>query len=263
MFNGQGVPTQINDQASYTYQLTGYPPYSYSYGYSYGSANITVIQPLSGDSVIKFGAFTGQLTADGSPYAGPNTVTHFIYGVPATMLPVSGQYSFSLLGATSPTFTNGIGTSGTFAGSLSVLFGNFSGTNGFLVGINATVSMPGDGVYQLSTIGGLSNPSQQMMSIGAIGTIAGGNLIGSGGGLFYGMPNASGTGRTCSGSGCNSFLYGFLAGAGGTHAGIVYIINPNNCSGGSCGIPAIQGVAAFVRQRADGSLGFTEFSPKG
>ena len=245
-FNGQGVPVQITEQFSYTLQINGSPPSSSSYSYSYGFANIAVVQPLSGDSVVKFGSFTGQLSADGSVY-GPSTVTHYIYGVPATLLPVSGQYSFSLLGATSPTFTNGIGASGTFAGSLSVLFGNFSGINGFVVGINATVSMPGDGVYQLSTIGGLSNPAQQLMNLGSIGTISGGGLNGSGNGLFYGTPNTSGTGRTCSGSGCTSTVYGFLAGAGASHAGITYLIIPNNCSGGSCGIPGIQGVAAFHR----------------
>jgi hypothetical protein len=262
--NGQGVPVQINDQSSFASQTTACMGCNsaYSYNTTYTFTNIAV-QELGGDSTIQFGRITGALNVS-SNGSGPGGALgpsfHFIYGVPATQLPLSGQYTFNLLGATSPTFSNGSGTPGSFTGSLSVLFGingnqifpgyTFtSNTNGFVVGLNATVTMPGDGVYQLTTIGGLSNPAQQLSNLGAVGTIFGGNLIFgvNGPGLFYGNPTASGTGRTCTSSGCSSYLYGFLAGAGATHAGITYIIFPNGCSGGSCGIPAILGVAAFKR----------------
>jgi hypothetical protein len=158
--------------------------------------NAAVVE-LGGDSLIQFGRLTGGSGSfsevftsndpDNPPFTtGPlsvslaNRSSHYVIGVPATMLPSAGTFTYSLLGATSPTFVDGSGAPGKFTGSLNVTFGinpalfygaqssNFSfagNVSGLLVGLDATVTMPNDATYRMVTRGGLANPGAQLAVI--------------------------------------------------------------------------------------------------
>ena len=122
------------------------------------------------------GACTDNLSA--------NQGWHYVVGLPTASMPQSGQATYSFLGGTSPTYTDGTFAPGTVNGSLSVDFGQQT------VGVNLNVAMPDGKGY----------------GIGGSAVISSGFFSGStGAGL-----TAPGTGGACS-SGC-------MSGAGGQSA---------------------------------------------
>ncbi len=271
-FTGSGVPASFtwtsSQSGSVTTTCTGsgcpapqtFPISSVTYSTTSTIANANVTE-LGGDSFIRFARLTGGQVniqeSSGSTGFIANTSFPFVIGVPATQLPTSGQFNYSLMGATSPVYINGSGTPGAFTGSMSILFAPpgalisalagaslvTSTSNGFpavIVGLSGTVTMPGDGVYSFQTTGGLTNLTAQLAS-GATGTIYGFGPSFNGSISFVG-PNG---GRACSSS-CIASLSGFLAGPGGVRAGLAYVIGTLNGSN-PFGPNSIIGVAAFKR----------------
>src|SRR4029077_4641510 len=122
----------------------------------------------------------------------PLCSSHFVVGVPPTLLPSASTFNYSLLGATSPTFADGSGLPGSFAGNLNIMFGvnpalitgssgqSFSGNlSGLVVALDGTVTIPNEASYHLLTVGGLSNLNAQITQIGGgsfKGTITGGTV---------------------------------------------------------------------------------------
>jgi hypothetical protein len=234
------------------------------------------VAQLGGDTQIQFGRLTGgnasfvavnTFTQNGQPAGGgtsgpfsttlaSNQSSHYVIGVPATALPTAGSFIYNLAGATSPTFADGSGLPGTFTGTLNILFGAqtlgssavTSGLNGVVVGLDATVTMPGDTSYRLLTTGGLNLASQlaQLQSGGSsTGTITGSAVGGfSGNPLVVVSPGS----RACGSGMCNAVVLGFLAGTNGARAGIVYALGNFNQSNGQFNLSQIiQGAAAFKR----------------
>ena len=198
----------------------------------------------------------------------------YVIGVPATNVPTvySGPITYNLIAATKPVYADGSGSPGTFTGTLSFAFGQSaalalnayesngasitsvsSNIHGFFVGLSATVTMPGDATYQLSTIGGTSNPLAQISALTSAngrtpGTIVGINEFGQ---TFKGTPNVvvQGLSRACpSGVTCTAALIGALAGPGGSRAGILYVIGNFTQTSGMYNLSQlILGTAAFSR----------------
>ncbi|HLX80739.1 MAG TPA: hypothetical protein VKS43_09155 [Burkholderiales bacterium] len=199
--------------------------------YTSGSTSSTEV---GSDGIITWGRWLNG-TPGGSVFGSPpNALTgtaslHYIAGVPTapSALPASGTATFTLLGATSPTFGNGVGGTGTVTGgTLSVLWGGSATTK---VGMDLSLTMPSDAIYRIVTTGGLMTPSTSEISIQSGSSLFSGNIA---------MPS---TGRACTGSACTANVSGFFAGATAQRAGVAYSITNAVPSNG------VFGVAAFTR----------------
>ena len=137
-----------------------------------------------------------------------NQGLHYVIGMPTPTLPTSGPATFTLLGATRPTYAEGTTSPGTFTGTLAV---NFAGTA--TIDANFTITMP-DRVY------GLSGRTTTDTA------------------LFQLFPNPTG----CESSTCSGRIDGFFAGANAERAGVGYHINDTQSVSKN-----IVGAAAFQR----------------
>jgi hypothetical protein len=108
--------------------------------------------------------------------------------MPTASMPTSGPATYSLAGATSPTYSDGRSPPGTFSGSLSVTFGGSTSVSG-----NFAVAMPDGKSWQWSSSTSTST-------------------------AFFSM------GATC-GSSCQADVTGFFAGASAERAGVGYLIH--------------------------------------
>jgi hypothetical protein len=165
------------------------------------------------------GPVSGTYGCDGacsfSANYGPNTGLHYVIGMPTPVMPTSGSAIFTLLGATSPTYTDGRTAPGTFNGSLEVFFGAGAAT----VTMAFLVNMPDGNGY-----------------------VIGGNATTQGGALFSASPTVVGTAGNACGSGCYSSVQGFFAGTNASRAGVAYYIQDYAATGGTSNIV---GAAAF------------------
>ena len=171
------------------------------------------------DGIIAWGRWIGdaELPLDGQlSYTFDQTHSlHYVIGMPTPVLPTSGSASYTLLGATSPTYADGHTPAGTFSGSMRVTFGALPS-----IGLTYTVAMP-DGTYSLST-----------------GRVP---LTTTGGTSFFtGNPSVASVGNICA-SGCSSSVSGFFAGASAERIGVGYQISDN------LGGPSVLGAAAFTK----------------
>ena len=146
-----------------------------------------------------------------------NQGLHYVIGMPTPVMPTTGSAIYTLLGATSPTYTDGRSAPGTFAGSLEVLFGARAPT----VTMAFSVAMPDGNKYLLN--GQADNYS------GAIFT----------GSTYAKLSVVSAGGNAC-GSGCTADVQGFFSGANAARAGVAYQINDYYPAGAD-----IVGAAAF------------------
>ena len=185
-----------------------------------------------GDSLITWGRWTSGTTTGTAGVApltlGANQGFHYVVGAatPAASMPASGTATFTLMGATKPTFGDGALAPGTFTGSMAVQWGGAAATK---VGVDFNITMPGDGSYRLMSNGGVSTPTTSLIS-----TSTGSAFSGPAAVTFTG----AGTGRACTGA-CSGNVNGFFAGPSAERAGAVYMIG----FGGT----GIQGAAAFTR----------------
>ena len=153
-------------------------------------------------TTIAWGRWIGNVTtmSDGSVSFGPNEGLHYVVGVPTAVMPLSGTATYTLLGATSPTYVPGnVGSApGSFAGTLNVDFGALT------VGMNLSVTMP-DASY----------------AIGGAADISGNKFFGNADAFGGGNISISGTNCSCS---CSARVDGFFAGTNASRAGLGYHI---------------------------------------
>ena len=128
-----------------------------------------------------------------------NQGLHYVIGMPTPVMPTTGSAIFTLLGATSPTYTDGRSAPGTFAGSLEVLFGTRSPS----VTMAFSVTMPDGNKYLLN--GPADYASGALFSSSSL--------------------TVTGAGGNACGSGCYSYVQGFFSGANAARAGVAYHIN--------------------------------------
>ena len=181
------------------------------------------------DGIVAWGRWTGNVTGlaniDGlltvNETYDANQGLHYVIGLPTPVMPVGGTATYTLLGATSPTFTNLSAAPGTFSGALTVDFGQQTVTLGM------TVSMPSAGTGY--AIGGTTNYTNSAFSSSA--SFSGGSQFGQ-----LSIAGTTGTSCTCF---CNASVQGFFAGANAERAGLGYTIS----DAGS----GIVGAAAFKK----------------
>jgi hypothetical protein len=146
-----------------------------------------------------------------------NTGLHYVVGMPTPSMPQSGQATYALIGATSPTEINGSMTPGTLTGSMSV-----SDWSAGVITMNLNVSMPSAGLGYI---------------INGDAVISGSSFSGS----FVNGEGINGTNQISCASGCSAGVEGFFAGDAATRAGLSYHINDNSSID-------IVGAAAFAKQ---------------
>ena len=175
------------------------------------------------DGILAWGRWIGPATVDTcgdscveSVNYNANQGLHYVVGMPTAVMPQSGLATYTLLGATRPTYTDGSSAPGTLSGSLSVDFGQFT------VGTNLNVAMTDGKGY----------------AIGGSAQIAG-NLFAATN--FSGLTVSGTAGGACS-SGCNALVSGFFAGASAERAGLGYHISDFVAN------KDIVGAAAFKKQ---------------
>jgi hypothetical protein len=170
------------------------------------TSNGTSITDFGNDGIVAWGRWTGNVTGkanisglvDVNENYSANQGLHYVVGMPTAQMPTVGSATYTLLGATSPTYIDGSTAPGTLTGSLNVDFGRLT------VGVNLNAAMPDGKGY---VVGGTAQISSNF-------------IFGStGNGL-----TTSGTGGACS-SGCSALVNGFFAGTTAERAGLGYHIN--------------------------------------
>ena len=166
------------------------------------------IQEFGNDGIIAWGRWTGSVTGiantDGllpfNENYSANQGLHYVVGMPTAQMPTVGSATYTLAGATAPTYIDGFVAPGTLTGSLNVNFDSRSPT----VGVNLNVAMPDGKGY----------------GVGGTAQISSNFIFGStGNGL-----TTSGTGGACA-SGCGALVNGFFAGTSAERVGLGYHIN--------------------------------------
>lgn len=197
-FNGTGQLTSWTDASGSTSSLLG----AHAEG-----GNVP--------GVMAWGRWTGNVFHVASKDFAPNEGFHYVVGLPTPTMPTSGTASFTLVGASSPTGSDGsIASPGTLArATMTVDFGQTS----VAVTLNP---MFASGSWGLDTT--------------MTGRISGQTMLGSGSATNVGAtpPLA----YSCS-SGCSATFQGAFFGAGASNAGLAYQINAFTAT--------VSGVAAF------------------
>jgi len=173
------------------------------------------------DGIIAWGRWTGGVNmtypCDGPCTAQPtyadNQGLHYVVGLPTPILPTTGTATYTMLGATSPTYVDGHTSPGNFTGTLDVAF-TAAGAN---VGMNFNVVMP-DATYALA--GNTTTTSSQFSAGTDLKTL-------------------SVTGGNCASGACSSQVQGFFAGPTAERAGVAYQITDSSAQ--------ILGAAAFKK----------------
>jgi hypothetical protein len=168
LFNtGEGI-SQIIDQnapASVTF-VDGKPTAIAGSGYTYTPVSVVEMATLkdegSPDAVIGWGRWTAGQAVDnvyGSTY---NLIDgHFVVGVPtsnAQIAQLSGTYSYDVKGATTPTWANSSGATGTGTLNSANLAVNFNGGAGYNTNLSVNVTADGK-TFTANASGGSSTTS--------------------------------------------------------------------------------------------------------
>lgn len=174
------------------------------------------------DGILAWGRWTGPVTGDScggncivNENYSANQGLHYVVGMPTPTMPQVGTATYTLIGATQPTFLDGTALPGTFSGSLSVDFQQFT------VGLNLNVGINGMG-YAIGGSAGISG-STFSSSRGNV------TVAGTGGGA-------------CGTSGCSANVDGFFAGTDAARAGLAYQVIDSGQGRN------IFGAAAFAKQ---------------
>jgi hypothetical protein len=185
------------------------------------------------DGVLAWGRWIGQISSSLCGLSAPcpnytaNQGFHYVVGMPTPTMPTDGTTAtYALLGATSPTYVDGLSPPGTFSGSLTATFSAQPTVRG-----SFNVSMPDGAGYQWQGTGAPSGP----------------------GGVFFMtttiLAGAGGSGGACTGgSGCVAEVSGFFAGANAERAGIGYSIDDLRLIQQQTISRQVVGGAAFQRQ---------------
>jgi hypothetical protein len=160
---------------------------------------------------------------------------HTIWGAPMINLPTSGLVNYEFIGGSTAHFTNARPNSGTFAGRFSVDFATLR------AGLEATVTVTGPdaGIFDFSSAGGVAAPSMRLFDDG-FGTRRFSEIL---------PTTERGAGTVARGT----TVAGFLAGDGGTHAGLTYSIRTAS-SNNIIGTAAFRATADSTAAAATGQI---------
>ena len=167
------------------------------------------------DGILAWGRWTGSVVAfSGSQTYSANQGLHYVIGTPTPVLPAQGGATYTLAGATRPTYLNDVNVApGSFTGSLAVSFG-----------ATPSVSTVDWRVTMTDRTYGIANTALMQQSVSAF--------------------SASGiTTSGCAISGCTTDISGFFAGANAERFGAGYRI----VDGTGQNVTGVVGAAAFRR----------------
>jgi len=142
-----------------------------------------------------------------------NQGLHYVVGIPTASMPQTGSATYSLLGATRPTYLDGSDAPGTFTGSLNVTFGAQAS-----VGMVFNVAMPGRN-YTMSGTAVANGSTFTASSLDKVLSVTGSCVS------------------------CGGLVEGFFAGTNAERAGVGYHINDSAQLTGT----DILGSAAFTK----------------
>ena len=170
------------------------------------------------DGILAWGRWTGDVSVppDGQVLETyePNQGLHYVIGIPTATLPTTGTATYSVLGATSPTYADGTVSPGTFSGSLAVDFA--AGGN---VSADFSVAIGG---HSYRMVGSAPTSTSFFMDTA--------------------IQNLSVTSATsCGSSGCGGVVNGFFAGTTAERAGVNYLVEDRDLT------KDIIGAAAFKK----------------
>jgi hypothetical protein len=172
------------------------------------------------DGILAWGRWVGsvQNCSSGGSFCTTETYNanqglHYVVGMPTAVMPTTGNATYSLAGATSPTYASGAAAPGTLLPTSQLMI-TFGATH--TIGANLDVAMSDGKNYNLN------------------GTTT------SGSSLFSMSPAVRGTAGSACLQGCSGNIAGFFAGASAERAGAGYVIFDN--VGGQ-----IVGAAAFKK----------------
>jgi hypothetical protein len=167
------------------------------------------------DGILAWGRWTGDTLVPCEGMCnftyGADDGVHYVIGLPTPTLPTSGSATYSLAGATRPTYVGGGVAPGTFTGTINVDFG----LRGSGIAVDFDVSIGGKS-YGLT--GSTSTGSQFSL-------VSGQGLTATG----------------CGASGCSARVNGFFSGASAERIGVGYHINDSSIG------KDILGAAAFKK----------------
>lgn len=169
------------------------------------------------DGILAWGRWTGTVAIPGAfngveAYSADQGL-HYVIGMPTPTMPTTGSATYTLLGATRPTYVNANTAPGLFSGSIDVIFG----ARASVTTRNFTVAMP-DQTFALTD---------------ATAAISGSSFATS---------TTATNSSVCSG-GCAADISGFFAGANAERIGVGYVINP----GFNNQFNSVVGAAAFTK----------------
>jgi len=171
------------------------------------------------DLYVSWGRWVGGSVSTGNSSLplGQNRSVHYLVGSPTVSMPTSGTFSYSLMGATRPTISDGSVAPGEFRANAVVHFAPAMATR---VGLEAQVTMP-DGQYKFSTPGGLGNPDRGGFAMDGTNTFSG---------TLQTQPNAGGkNGLACGSAGCGVDVQGGFFGPEASRLGLGYsIVEPGS-----------------------------------
>jgi hypothetical protein len=154
---------------------------------------------------------------------------HYLVGIPTLTMPTEGTASYSLAGATQPTFSDGSRAPGLFAADAVVRFASGRDTR---VGLDATVRFADDTRYRFATTGGLADPAASNL------TMTGANAFRGNLAVQSDAPGALG----CAQGGCRATVNGTFLGPEAARIGLGYTV-----SGQAPGGTTVNGVGVLRR----------------
>ena len=214
--------------------------------------NNGVIADLAGTAYMQIGRWNGGNILKGSSTyftVGGWQGVPYLVGIPLAnyALPTSGIATYSLTASTAPIITSGAFAPGTFTGSAAVLFGAGAG-NSWKIGLDAQVTMnetSGEVVYDISTAGGIVDPSQSPIN----------SYI-----AFYNIDSPTGS-SICLSATCEvNIRSAMLGGPEGRDLGINYRIG-SGVSDGIVGSALFQVVGNDILYRQDIGMSMLAVSP--
>nr|WP_246434903.1 FecR family protein [Quisquiliibacterium transsilvanicum] len=159
---------------------------------------------------------------------GANQSIHYLVGVPTVTMPTSGSFRYELLGATSPTASDGSLAPGSFKMSA---VAQFSSGEAARIGLQGSVKM-GNGQFNISTNGGLGNPKSSEL------TMQGGSTFS---GSLVTQPNAGNAAFDCGRAGCAVRVDGAFYGPEAARLGLGYaIVDPSTPGRTISGVGVLQ-----------------------
>jgi len=170
------------------------------------------------DGILAWGRWTGTAAVPtgltGTENYSPDQGLHYVIGMPTPTLPTSGSATYTLLGATRPTYVNANTAPGLFSGSIDVAFG----ARPTVAIRNFAVAMP-----------------DQTYSLNDVSTSVSGNA--------FALSTTANSASACA-AGCPADVSGFFAGASAERIGVGYVISP---AASATYLDSVVGTAAFTK----------------